>query len=99
MKPTTSSEPPPAIGGFITIPKRKGCASSLKLKLKGPRDFPVRKIVVKLDGKRRATLTGRKLAKPLTLAHLPKRAFTVSFDISLKNGKVVKGKQRFPACR
>jgi hypothetical protein len=98
-KPTTSSQPPPAIGGFVQIPKRKGCASSIKLKLKGPRDFPVKKIVVKLDGKRRATLSGKKLAKPLTLGRLPKRAFTVSFEISLKSGKVVKGKQRFPACR
>ena len=76
-----------------------GCASSIKLKLKGPRDFPVKKVVVKLNGKRKATLTGRKLTKPLTLGHLPKRAFTVSFEISLKNGTTVKGKQRFPACR
>jgi hypothetical protein len=98
-KPTVSSEPPPAIGGFIRIPKRKGCASSIKLKIKGPRDFPVKKVVVKLNGKRRASLTGKKLTKPLTLGGLPKRAFTVSFEISLKNGKVVKGKQRFPACR
>ena len=47
----------------------------------------------------KATLTGSKLKKPLTLGHLPKRALTVSFEISLKNGKTVKGKQRFPACR
>jgi hypothetical protein len=89
----------PVLADFVQIPKRKGCASSLKLKLKGPRDFPVKKIVVKLNGRRKATLTGSRLTKPLTLGHLPKRAFTVSFEISLSNGKVVKGKQRFPACR
>ena len=55
--------------------------------------------MVKLNGRRRATLTGKKLKRPLTLGHLPKRAFTVAFEISLKNGKVVKGKQRFPVCR
>jgi hypothetical protein len=96
-KPTTSNAP--ALADFIQIPKRKGCATSIKLKLKGPRDFPVKKIVVKLNGKRRATLTGSRLTKPLTLRRLPKRAFTVSFEIALKNGKTVKGKQRFPACR
>ena len=96
-KPTASSAP--ALGDFVQVPKRKGCASSIRLKLKGPRDFPVKTIVVKLNGKRKATLTGKKLTKPLTLGHLPKRAFTVSFEITLRNGKVVKGKQRFPACR
>jgi hypothetical protein len=55
--------------------------------------------VVKLNGKRRATLTGKKLTKPLTLGRLPKRAFTLSFEIALTNGRTVKGKQRFPACR
>jgi hypothetical protein len=95
--PTVSRNP--VLGDFVQIPKRKGCASSIKLKLKGPRDFPVKRIVVKLNGKRRATLTGRKLTKPLTLGHLPKRAFTVSFEISLKDGRTVKGKQRFPVCR
>jgi hypothetical protein len=96
-QPTVSSEP--KLGDFVQIPKRKGCAPKIKLTIKGPRDFPVKKIVVKLNGKRKATLTGSKLKKPLTLGHLPKRAFTVSFEISLKNGKTVKGKQRFPACR
>ena len=98
-QPKPATEPPPAIGGFIQIPKRKGCAASIKLRIKGPRDFPVKRIVVKLNGKRRATLTGAKLKRPLTLGHLPRRAFTVSFEITLKNGKVVKGKQRFPVCR
>ena len=98
-KPPSSNQPPLALGDFIKIPKRKGCSSSIRLTIKGPRDFPVKKIVVKLNGKRRATLTGSKLKKPLTLRKLPKRGFVVSFEISLKNGKVVKGKQRFPACR
>jgi hypothetical protein len=98
-KPTPTVSSNPVLADFVQIPRRKRCASSIKLKLKGPRDFPVKKVVVKLNGKRKATLTGRKLTKPLTLGHLPKRAFTVSFEISLKNGRTVKGKQRFPACR
>jgi len=69
------------------------------VKVKGPHDLPVKRVIVRLNGKRRATLTGRKLAKPLTLTRVPKRAFTLSFEILLENGTTVKGKQRVPACR
>ena len=54
---------------------------------------------MRVTGKRRATLIGRKLTRPLTLTRVPKGAFTLAFEIALKNGTTVKGKQRFAACR
>jgi hypothetical protein len=95
----TPKTPPKAIGGFVTLSTPKRCSGRITVKIKRPRDFPIRRIVVRVNGKRRTTLTGRGLKRPLTLTRVPKGAFTLSFEIGLKNGRTVKGKQHFGACR
>lgn len=43
--------------------------------------------------------TLKKSSKAFTLKKLPKKAFTLRFEITLEDGRVVKGSRKFRACK
>jgi len=79
----------------MTLPKAAKCVNNRKLRLKLTKSqrAKVKKVAVKVNGKK------RKLKKGLRLTRLPARGrYTVAVTITLKNGTVLKGKRRYRAC-
>ena len=95
--PTPVPEPPvstvalPRFGTLVKLPK---CATrrSVKVRLLAP----AASAKVKLGRKLLKTV---RLGRPVTLKRLPRRAFTLAVEVTLNDGRLVKGGKRFRACR
>ena len=59
----------------------------------------VQTVTVKVNGKRKATIKGKQLKKPVYLRKLPTGTFTVEIAIKLKKGKGLTERRRYTACR
>jgi uncharacterized delta-60 repeat protein len=100
-KPTP---PPPAtrltIAQAVAFPPTKSCASRRKfgIRLRVPKSVAVKDATVSLNGKRVAVRKGSRLRSTVNLLHLPKGTFTVSIQIRLADGTVLKGSRKYHTC-
>jgi hypothetical protein len=101
-QPQQTSVSPSAITDFTTLPAASKCVRNRKLTVrfkKPPKGYSVKTITVRVNGTKVATIKGAKLKKPLYLRRLPKRSFTVTVSIKLKNGKGLTERRKYTACR
>jgi plastocyanin len=103
--PTTPATPG---GGTAPSPKTvslkeiarlpKGCARrrSYRIRLRNPKLLSAARVFV--NGKRKASLEGAKLASPVKLKGLPKRRFTLAIEVTRTDGSRLAGKRRVRVC-
>jgi hypothetical protein len=96
----TPPKTPKAIGGFVKLPSAKRCvkAGKLKVTLRSPAGFPVKRIVFRVRGKRVALRKGTGLTGSFTLKRLPKRRYRLEVVVTLADGSVLKGSLRYRPC-
>jgi hypothetical protein len=105
--PTPAPKPnakaaPRAIADFTTLPAASKCVRGRKLTLRlkrPPKGYVVKRVTVKVNKKTVATLTGKRLKRPLHLRRLPARAFTVTVSIKPSKGKTLTERRRYRPCR
>ena len=76
----------------------RGRKLTVRLK-RPPKGYTVKTATVKVNGKRVATMSGKRLKRPLYLRKLPKGTFTVQVTIKLTKGKGLTEKRRYTACK
>ncbi len=82
--------PPSAIADFTTLPAASKCVRGRKLTVRlkrPPKGYTVKTATVKVNGKRVATMSGKRLKRPLYLRKLPKGTFTVTGDDQAHEGQ------------
>ena len=77
-----------------------GCASrrNFKIRLRVPRDAAVTRAIVKVNGRQVAVRRGDRLRSQVDLRTLPKGRFSVTIELRLADGRVVKGTRRYRTC-
>lgn len=99
--PTKAAAPKPvAVADVVTFPAAKTCASrrSFAIRLRVPKDANVTQATVRVNGKQVAVRKGSRLRSTVDLRRLPKGRFTVSIELKLADGKVVKGSRAYRTC-
>jgi hypothetical protein len=88
------------LDAVVTFPSTKSCASrrSFGIRLRVPKGAGVQQAIVKVNGRRVAVLKGARLRSTVDLRTLPKGRFTVSIELRLATGKVLKGERRYRTC-
>jgi hypothetical protein len=94
--------PPPATfaaGDIVKLPAGKRCRTSRKLRLKVtvPAGAAVSSIRLAV-GKIKKTVTGAAVAKPITLARLPKGRYTVTVTVILSDGRKLIEHRSYRTC-
>lgn len=97
---TTATTPAPAPVAAQSKPAPKACASrrSFSIRLRIPKGAKPLTAVVKVNGKKVKTLTGKRITAPVDLRGLAKGRFTVSITVKLSNGKSLKGARKYKTC-
>jgi hypothetical protein len=90
----------PTLTSLVTFPDTKACVSRRKfsLRLRVPRGSQVVQATVKLSGRRVAVRKGSKLRSTIDLRGLAKGRFTVTVELKLADGRVVKGSRSYRTC-
>jgi VCBS repeat-containing protein len=85
---------------IVKIPRKRSCATGAKLKLTVdiPDDLDLAKLVVKVNGKTKKTITS-KFPSRLTLTRLPRRRTRVTVELTTRDGEEDDVSRRFRACR
>jgi uncharacterized delta-60 repeat protein len=100
--PAPAAKPKPTLtfAQAVSFPPTKTCASRRKfgIRLRVPKGVAVKDAIVSLDGKRVAVRKGSRLRSTVNLLHLPKGTFTVSIQIRLADGHVLKGSRKYHTC-
>jgi hypothetical protein len=100
--PTKPAVPKPVVvvADVVTFPAAKTCASrrSFAIRLRVPKDANVTQATVRVNGKQVAVRKGSRLRSTVDLRRLPKGRFTVSIELKLADGKVVKGSRAYRTC-
>ena len=92
--PSQPATPAPAFKDVVKMPKRCGARRSLTIRAKDAKAVTVRvgrKVV------RRAR--GKKAGRPIRVAKLPRKAFTLRVQVTTKSGAKLSGKRRYAGCR
>lgn len=83
-----------------STPAPKACASrrTFKIRLRIPKGKKPVSAVVKVNGKKVKTLTGKRITAPVDLRGLAKGQFTVSITVKLDSGKSLTGARKYKTC-
>jgi hypothetical protein len=105
VPPVVKPKPKPAaatvtVAKLVTFPAGQTCASrrSFAIRLRVPKGANVVQATVKVNGKKVAVRRGTRLRSTVDLRKLPKGKFTVSIELKLATGKVVKGSRTYRTC-
>ena len=91
----------PSVAQFVSLPLAKRCVSRRRfsIRLRVPRDAGVREAIVRVNGKRVAVRSGRRLRSTVDLRSLPKGRFTVQITLKMSDGRTVNGQRRYRTCQ
>jgi len=97
--PPVTTAPAKARRNFLGIPRARGCRvpSRVTFKVKGGRGVGLRSAVVRVAGRKVATLRGARLKRPVRL-RLPRGKVRVSVTAVTTKGKVVRASRTYKAC-
>jgi hypothetical protein len=97
--PTTPTTPPATDDG-LGLPSTRACVSrrSFKIRLRPPRALGAKSATVFVNGRRKATVKGRKLRVPVNLRGLPAGKVTVKVVIKGKGGKTATATRKYRTC-
>jgi hypothetical protein len=100
VAPVVAASKAPKVADLVTFPSTKSCASrrSFAIRLRVPKGSNVTQATVKVNGRRVAVRRGGRLRSTVDLRKLPKGRFTVSIELRLADGKVVKGSRAYRTC-
>jgi hypothetical protein len=89
-----------ALSAVLALPSASRCLSrrTLRLRLKTPKGTGIAFARIRVPGKAARTVRGRKLSAPIDLRGLPRGRFTVRFEVTLLDGRVVKGSRTYRTC-
>ena len=95
--------PPPAPvseAQVLSFPSTRRCASrrSFSIRLRTPRGATVTSASVKVNGRQVQVVRGARLRAPVNLRSLPRGRFTVSIELTLADGRVVRGTRKYRTC-
>ncbi len=90
----------PKASAVIVLPSAKGCVSrrNFRIRLKQPKGFKLKSAYVNVNGKRAATVTGKRVTAPVDLRGLPKGRFTVKISVTLTDGRKVASTRKYRTC-
>ena len=99
-QPAASAPPAVAFGAVATLPSSKACVSrrSFRIRLRKPAGATIARVVVRLNGKRAKTVTGKALTAPVDLRGLPKGRVKVDLVVTLADGRTVRGTRTYRTC-
>jgi hypothetical protein len=98
--PLAVVSPKPAFATLVSLPANKKCVSrrSFRIRLRQPRGTQIRSAVVRLNGKKVATRSGKRVTAPVDLRGLPSGRFKVSITVTLADGRTVSGARSYRTC-
>lgn len=91
----------PSVGVLGSKTKRPSTSSRhIKIHVKVPHGLKLRKVTVRVNGKRVKTLTGKKASANVELVNLPcsKGTTKVEISVTLSNGKTVTSRHQYHLC-
>jgi hypothetical protein len=101
-KPAPTPAPTPAASAVLTFKAEspKACTSrrDFTIHIQNAKQLGLVSAVIKIDGKNKATLTGKRLSTAIDLVGLPKGTFTVEIVARRHNGRTVKGERVYHTC-
>ena len=88
------------VQGSTTTKKVKTSSRHIKIHVNVPRGAKLRKVTVRINGKRVKTLTGKKASANIEVVNLPcsTSATTVSVTVTLSDGKTVTASHQYRLC-
>ncbi len=97
---TVSATPTSGVLGSTTSKKAKTSSRHIKIHVNVPHGLKLRKVTVRINGKRVKTLTGKKASANIEVINLPcsTGATTVSVTVTLSNGKTVTATHQYHLC-
>lgn len=99
---TTKEEPKVASGGVLSVKVTSPvqCASKrdIVIHIQNVKQLGIVSAVVSIDGKKRRTLTGKRLRTAIDLIGLPKGTFTVEIKAKTRSGKTLHGQRVYHTC-
>jgi hypothetical protein len=98
--PVAAASKAPPVDAVVTFPPTRSCASrrSFAIRLRVPKGSNVTQATVRVNGKSVAVRSGTRLRSTVDLRKLPKGRFTVSIELKLADGHVVKGQRKYRTC-
>lgn len=90
----------PKASSVIVLPSARVCVSrrNFRIRLKQPKGFKLKSAYVNVNGKRAATVTGKRVTAPVDLRGLPKGRFTVRISVTLTDGRKLASTRAYRTC-
>ena len=88
----------PSFDRLVAMPKGGKCVRRLRIRARKAKDR-VTRLTVRVDGRKRGTVKGKKVRRGITLRKLPrKRTFTVQVQVRTRSGHSTAAQRRYRGC-
>jgi hypothetical protein len=95
---TAANTAGPSFDKLVSMPKGSKCVRRLRIRARKAKD-PVTRLSVRVDGKKKGTVKGKRVRRGITLRRLPrKRRFTVQVQVRTRSGHSTAAARSYRGC-
>jgi hypothetical protein len=101
VNPPVTTTPPLALADILGLPAATSCVKRGKLavRLKAPVGLKALSATIKVNGRTKAKLKGKKATKKVTISKLGKKPAKLTVSLRASNGRTYSAKRTYSVCR